>query len=132
CFDMKSGKEMSKKYDILIFSLPNNEETFGLVNSDFLNNLKHDAVLINIGRGTLIKEDDLIESLKQGKFMGVALDVMNVEPLPQTSELWTLDNVIISPHSSFISEKIDQRRVDLITSNIILFSQNKEIKNRII
>jgi phosphoglycerate dehydrogenase-like enzyme len=132
CFDMKKGKEMSKEYDILIFTLPNNEETAGLVNSSFLCGLKHDAILINIGRGTLINEDDLIDSLKKGKFMGVALDVMNVEPLPQTSELWSLANVIISPHSSFISEKIDQRRIDLITSNIIAFLENKEIKNRII
>lgn len=132
CYDMRIGKEKSKSYDILIFCLPNNEETAGLVNSSFLDNLKHDAILINIGRGSLINEDDLVESLKQGKFMGVALDVMNVEPLPQTSELWSLSNVIISPHSSFISEKIDQRRVDLITFNIIAFSENREIKNRII
>lgn len=132
CFDMKKGKEIAKNYDILIFSLPNNEETAGLVNAEFLRHLKQDAILINIGRGTLINEADLIESLKQGKFMGVALDVMSIEPLPPTSELWVHPKVIISPHSSFISDKIDQRRVDLITSNILAFYQGKPIRNKII
>jgi phosphoglycerate dehydrogenase-like enzyme len=132
CYDMSQGKIKSKEYDILIFSLPNNTETAGLVNSDFLEDLKHDVILINVGRGTLIKEEDLIYSLKQGKFMGVALDVMATEPLPSTSELWTHPRVIISPHSSFISDQIDQRRVDLITSNIISYFNNKEIKNKII
>lgn len=132
CYNMEQGKKKSMDYDILIFSLPNNEETSGLVNANFLKDLKQDSILINIGRGTLIKEEDLIASLKQGKFMGVALDVMSIEPLPATSELWVHPKVIISPHSSFISDKIDQRRVDLITSNIIAFYQNKEIKNKII
>lgn len=132
CFDMKNGKEIARNYDILIFSLPNNEETAGLVNAEFLKQLKQDAILINIGRGTLINEEDLIESLKQGKFMGVALDVMSVEPLPPTNELWVHPKVIISPHSSFISDKIDQRRVDLISSNILAFYQGKPIKNKII
>jgi phosphoglycerate dehydrogenase-like enzyme len=132
CFDMEKGKEVAKDYDILIFSLPNNEETAGLVNAEFLKHLKQEAILINIGRGTLINETDLIESLKQGKFMGVALDVMSVEPLPPTSELWIHPKVIISPHSSFISDKIDQRRVDLIASNILAFYHGKPIKNKII
>jgi phosphoglycerate dehydrogenase-like enzyme len=132
CYNIEQGKEKSKNYDILIFSLPNNEETSGLVNANYLKDLKQDSILINIGRGTLINEEDLIVSLKQGKFMGVALDVMSIEPLPATSELWVHPKVIISPHSSFVSDKIDQRRVDLITSNIIAFYQNKEIKNKII
>jgi phosphoglycerate dehydrogenase-like enzyme len=132
CYDMKQGKIKSKEYDILIFSLPNNSETAGLVNTNFLKDLKHDVILINVGRGTLVNEEDLICALKQGKFMGVALDVMAIEPLPSTSELWTHPKVIISPHSSFISDQIDQRRVDLITSNIISFFNNKEIKNKII
>lgn len=132
CFDMKKGKDIAKNYDILIFSLPNNEETAGLVNAEFLKDLKQEAILINIGRGTLINEEDLIESLKQGKFMGVALDVMSIEPLPPTNELWVHPKVIISPHSSFISDKIEQRRVDLISSNILAFYQGKPIRNKII
>jgi phosphoglycerate dehydrogenase-like enzyme len=129
---MEDGKKQAYKYDILIFSLPNNEETAGLVNEKFINTLKDDAILINVGRGTLINEQDLIDALKNDKFLGVALDVMQTEPLPTESELWTHPKVLITPHSSFISDGINQRRVDLITTNILAFHHQKEIKNRII
>lgn len=132
CYDMENGKVQAYKYDILIFSLPNNEETAGLVNEKFINTLKDDAILINVGRGTLINEQDLINALKNDKFLGVALDVMQTEPLPAKSELWNHPKVLITPHSSFISDGINQRRVDLITTNILAFHHQKEIKNRII
>lgn len=132
CLDMESGKKVSGNYDILIFSLPNNKHTAGLVNADFLANVKDNVIIINVGRGTLIIEADLINALNKGKIRAVALDVTETEPLPITSELWTHPNVIISPHSSFISDKIDQRRVELITFNIFAYYQKKQIKNRII
>ncbi len=132
CFNIEKGKEVSGEYEILIFSLPNNEETAGLVNLMFLKQLKDNAIIINVGRGTLINEPDLILTLNQGKLLGVALDVTEVEPLPVTSELWKHPKVIISPHSSFISEKINDRRVELITSNILAFYHNSAVKNRII
>lgn len=132
CLDMESGKKVSGNYDILIFSLPNNKHTAGLVNVDFLANVKDNVIIINVGRGTLIIEADLINALNKGKIRAVALDVTETEPLPVTSELWTHPNVIISPHSSFISDKIDQRRVELITFNIFAYYQKKQIKNRII
>lgn len=132
CHDMENAKKATENYDILIFSLPNNKHTAGLVNSDFLANVKDNVIIINVGRGTLIIESDLINALNKGGIRGVALDVTETEPLPTTSELWTHPNVIISPHSSFISDKIDQRRIELITFNILAYYQNQQIKNRII
>jgi phosphoglycerate dehydrogenase-like enzyme len=132
CFELKKGKEVAFNYDILIFSLPHNEETAGLVNEEFIKTLKDTAILINVGRGTLINEQDLIDALKKDKFLGIALDVMQKEPLPTDSELWSHPKVLITPHSSFISDGINKRRIDLITANIIAFYQKKEIKNRVI
>jgi phosphoglycerate dehydrogenase-like enzyme len=132
CFDLQKGKQEASNYDILIFSMPNNEDTAGLVNEKFINTLKDTAILINVGRGTLINEQDLINALNNDKFSGVALDVMQTEPLPVQSELWSHPKVYITPHSSFISDGINKRRVDLITSNVLAFYQQKEIKNRII
>lgn len=132
CLNMENGKKASGNYEILIFSLPNNKHTAGLVNSDFLANVKKNVIIINVGRGTLISEPDLMDALNKEKIRGVALDVTEKEPLPVSSELWTHPNVIISPHSSFISDKIDQRRVELITFNVLAYYQNQEIKNRII
>jgi phosphoglycerate dehydrogenase-like enzyme len=132
CFDLQKGKQEASNYDILIFSMPNNEDTAGLVDEKFINTLKDTAILINVGRGTLINEQDLINALYNDKFSGVALDVMQTEPLPVQSELWSHPKVYITPHSSFISDGINKRRVDLITSNVLAFYQQKEIKNRII
>lgn len=132
CFDLRRGKEEACNYDILIFSLPHNEETVGFVDENFISTLKDTAILINVGRGTLINEQDLINALKKDKFLGIALDVMQKEPLPTSSELWSHPKVLITPHSSFISDGINKRRIDLITTNILAFYQEKEIKNRII
>lgn len=132
CFSLEKGKQEAGNYDILIFSMPNNQDTAGLVDDRFIKTLKDTAILINVGRGTLINEQDLINALKDDKFSGVALDVMRTEPLPTESELWTHPKVYITPHSSFISDGINKRRVDLITTNILAYYQNKEIKNRII
>jgi phosphoglycerate dehydrogenase-like enzyme len=132
CFNLQKGKQEASNYDILIFSMPNNEDTAGLVDEKFINTLKDTAILINVGRGTLINEQDLINALNNDKFSGVALDVMQTEPLPVQSELWSHPKVYITPHSSFISDRINKRRVDLITSNVLAFYQQKEIKNRII
>lgn len=132
CYDLKKGQEEAMNYDILIFSLPNNEDTAGLVNEKFITTLKDTAILINVGRGTLINELDLINALNKDKFLGIALDVMQKEPLPIESELWTHPKVLITPHSSFLSDGINKRRIDLITNNILAFYHNKEIKNRVI
>ena len=132
CFNLEKGKKEANNYDILIFSMPNNQDTAGLVDEEFINTLKDTAILINVGRGTLINERDLIEALNKDKFTGVALDVMQTEPLPAESELWTHPKVYITPHSSFISDGINKRRIDLILSNILAFYQHKEIINRII
>jgi phosphoglycerate dehydrogenase-like enzyme len=132
CFSLDEGKQEAGHYDILIFSMPNNQDTAGLVDEKFIKTLKDTTILINVGRGTLINEKDLISALNKGKFAGVALDVMQKEPLPTDSELWTHPKVYITPHSSFISDGINKRRVDLITANILAYYHHKEIKNRII
>lgn len=132
CFNLEKGKQEASNYDILIFSLPNNQDTAGLVDEKFINTLKDTVILINVGRGTLINERDLIEALNKDKFSGVALDVMQTEPLPSESELWTHPKVYITPHSSFISDGINKRRLDLILNNVLAFYQHKEIINRVI
>lgn len=62
--------------------------------------LKKDSTLVNVGRGTLIVTEDLIRLLHEGHFADVILDVTDVEPLPQTSPLWNMSNVLVTPHIS--------------------------------
>jgi phosphoglycerate dehydrogenase-like enzyme len=62
--------------------------------------MKQDAVILNVGRGPVIDEAAMVEALRSGQIRGAALDVFEVEPLPPESPLWTMENVLISPHCS--------------------------------
>ena len=85
--------------DYILCSAPLTDETRGLFGSEAFQHAKDNAVFINVGRGPIVDENALIEALKNGKLKGAALDVFDTEPLPETSELWTLPNVLISPHN---------------------------------
>ncbi len=104
--------------DIFFMCLPQNDATYHVIDSKRLYNMKNSAAIINIARGHLIEEDALIKLLDAGKFLGVALDVFEHEPLPLTSKLWNYDNVYITPHNSFIGENIGKRVFDELMENL--------------
>lgn len=86
--------------DYVVSVLPSTPETTCLFNRESFAWMKPTAFIINVGRGTLIDEDDLIQSLDEGLLAGAILDVMQTEPLPESSPLWTHDKVILTPHIS--------------------------------
>ena len=90
------NKLMSES-DYVVCSTPLTAETRGMINADAFHALKENAVFINLGRGPVVDEEAMISALKDRKLKGAALDVFTVEPLPEDSELWDLDNVLISP-----------------------------------
>jgi len=85
--------------DYILCSAPLTEETRGMIDKEAFEHAKEDAVFINVGRGPIVDENALIEALKNGKLKGAALDVFETEPLAESSELWNLPNVLISPHN---------------------------------
>ena len=103
--------------DIVVITLPLTSSTRHLFNKQKLMKMKDDAVLINISRGEIIDENALIELINDGKFLGVALDVFENEPLDDSS-LWDYENVIVTPHNSFVSDKVNERLFELIVSNL--------------
>ena len=103
--------------DIVVITLPLTSSTRHLFNKQKLMKMKDDAVLINISRGEIIDENALIELINDGKFLGVALDVFENEPLDD-SPLWDYENVIVTPHNSFVSDKVNERLFELIVSNL--------------
>jgi phosphoglycerate dehydrogenase-like enzyme len=105
------------KSDIIILTLPLTDETRHFINSNKIKVMKDDAVLINVSRGGIIDEIALIEALKSNKFLGVALDVFEKEPLLE-SLLWDFKNVIITPHNSFTSDKVNERLFNLIRNQL--------------
>ena len=84
--------------DVLVLSLPLNEMTRGMIDEKALAKMKSDALLVNVARGPLVIEADLVAALDAGRLAGAVLDVTEQEPLPESSRLWDFPNVIITPH----------------------------------
>ncbi|XP_028522915.1 glyoxylate/hydroxypyruvate reductase A-like [Apis cerana] len=100
--------EMLTNCDYIINVLPSTPNTLGLLNGNVLQNCKNrGSIFINIGRGTIIKEADLLHALEQQWILGAILDVFEEEPLSKKSKLWTLPQVTISPHISGTSRAQD-------------------------
>ena len=104
--------------DIVILTIASTPETQHLINKQQLNLMHNNAVLINVARGDLINQGELIKSLDNNKFHGVALDVFEEEPLKE-SPLWNYENVYITPHNSFVSEENQIRLFECIYNNLI-------------
>ena len=104
--------------DYLIIALPLNDHTAYMLHKDNLKLMKPSALLINVARGQVIVQDDLIELLSQGKIRGAALDVTDPEPLPNDSELWALDNCFITPHNASSSQYMVPRLFQLTITNL--------------
>ena len=85
---------------ILVMALPGTAETVHILNRERIALLPRDAYVINVGRGTAIDQEPLMEALNEGRIAGAALDVMDPEPLPHDHSLWTTKNLILTPHVS--------------------------------
>ena len=111
--------------DIVILSLPLTDKTKGLMGKENLSLMKEGGVLINVARGAIIDEQSLIDTLSEGRLLGVALDVFEEEPLSQSSPLWTHPGVIVTPHNSFVSDGNSGRLFNLICQNLAEFDFGK-------
>lgn len=110
--------EVLPEMDIVILCIALTEETKKLLNADRLGIMKQESTLVNVSRGQVLDEKALIQQLKDGKFRGVALDVFEEEPLPQENALWEIPRVIISPHNSFLGDKVKERMFGMIYKNL--------------
>ena len=115
--------------DIIVLSIPYTKETHHLIDENSISFIKKGAFLINIARGSIIKEPALIEALGKGEIRGAALDVFEEEPLPEDSPLWNMNNVIITPHNSWVSEMRNERRYDIIHENMKRFISGEKLIN---
>ena len=102
----------------VVLSLPETSNTTGLIGTSELGQMRPDSVLLNLSRGGIVDEDALAEALGSKRIRGAALDVFREEPLPADSPLWTLDNVLITPHAGAISPRFWERETDLMVRNI--------------
>jgi phosphoglycerate dehydrogenase-like enzyme len=89
--------------------------------------MKPEAFLINVGRGPLVDEMALLQALRDGKIRGAALDVFEEEPLPADSPLWDRENILITPHTAGIAEKVWERHYASITENLRRYLEGRPL-----
>jgi len=107
-----------KQSDYVVLAVPITPSTQRLMNAQRLSQMRSDACLINVGRGPLIDEAALAAALRNHQIGGAALDVFEQEPLPAGSPLWDLENLLITPHTAGLTEKLWERHYQLISENL--------------
>ena len=111
-------------------TLPGTPETQHLVDAEAIGAMKPGGYFANVGRGTVVDEGALVEALRGGHLSGAALDVFEVEPLPQESPLWELPNVIVSPHATdMVPSLINKRQTDLFCENLRRYLDGEPLLN---
>ncbi|WP_044419045.1 D-2-hydroxyacid dehydrogenase [Halarcobacter anaerophilus] len=121
-FNSISLEELVKTSDIITIHAPLNETTYNLINKTYLNMIKDETILINVGRGGIINEKDLAEILENGKDLYCGLDVLEKEPIEESNPLNKVLNnnkLIITPHVAWASVEARKRLIDLVYKNII-------------
>ena len=119
--------ELLENSDYITLHCPLNDQTKHMINKETIAKMKPSAVIINTGRGPLINEADLCEALAAKRIAGAGLDVQEVEPPAEDSPLYTLDNVIITPHMGWKGLETRQRLVGIIRDNVQAFFKGEPI-----
>jgi phosphoglycerate dehydrogenase-like enzyme len=115
--------------DFVVIAAPHTPETERLFDAALLEHMKPTSYLINIGRGAIVVLDDLVAALRAGRLAGAALDVYEVEPLPAGHALWSMPNVILTPHTAGYSTEIAGRHLALLVENVSRFARGDGLLN---
>lgn len=118
-----------RESDIVVVAAPLTDETAGLIGAEQLGQMREDAWLVNIARGRLVDEYALRRALASGAIGGAVLDVFGEEPLPNDSPLYEAPNVVITPHTSWASERVAERTVDLFVANLRAYRAGEPMRN---
>jgi phosphoglycerate dehydrogenase-like enzyme len=128
-YPSEATRSMLAECDFVVITLPLTEKTRHFFDETMFKEMKPNAFLVNIGRGGVINEPDLIKALKKGQIAGAGLDVFETEPLAEDSPLWTMDNVILTPHISGFTPYYDDRATDLFAENLRRYLAGEKLLN---
>jgi phosphoglycerate dehydrogenase-like enzyme len=120
--------EMLRQSDYVVLAAPLIPATTHLMNAERLAAMKPEACLINVGRGAQLDEAALVEALRARRIAGAALDVFDSEPLPPDSPLWSVENLLITPHIASQTEKVWLRQFELFSENLRLYLQHQPLR----
>ncbi len=115
--------------DFVVLTVPHTPATEGFMNRARFQRMKRSAFFINIGRGPTTRLDDLTAALDAGEIAGAALDVFEREPLPSGHRLWTMPNVLITPHTAGYGPYLDECRYEIVRDNCCAFDRGEPLRN---
>ena len=121
--------DLLRRSDVVVAAVPLTDETAGLIGAAQLQAMPEHAWLINIARGRLIDEIALRRALESGWIGGAVLDVFNEEPLPDDSPLYGTPNLILTPHTSWSSDRVVDRSIELFLGNLRRFAAGETLEN---
>ena len=118
CYDINKLYSIAANADVFVSALPYCDENYHIFNTDFFSAMNNNGIFINISRGKLVDEKALKNALNNSNIKGAALDVFEDEPLPVKSALWGVNNLIITPHNSFVGDGNSERMFNVIYNNL--------------
>ncbi|MEK6247507.1 MAG: hypothetical protein N2C12_04960, partial [Planctomycetales bacterium] len=122
-------QELLSQSDIVILCAPLTDQTRGMINSEALSSMPTHGVLVNVARGQLVVESDLVEALQSGVISAAALDVTWDEPLPANSLLWDMPNVLITPHVAGQSARRIDEMTTFFCNNLVRYQRGDPLIN---
>ena len=121
--------DLLPRADVVFSAVPHTPATEGMIGARQFELMKQDVYFINVSRGAIVDTDALVAALEGGKVRAAGLDVTDPEPLPTDHPLWTMSNVTITPHLATISDRLGERRMQLLRDNISRFATGRPLRN---
>ena len=131
-YDFNRLKKVLKNFDYVVNTLPLTDETEGMVGKTVFDSMRKDAYYVSVGRGGTTVEGELIDALDNDKIAGAFLDVFAVEPLPAESPLWKHSKVMLSPHTSGITDYYNERIINSFLRNFECYRDGKDIEENLV
>jgi phosphoglycerate dehydrogenase-like enzyme len=122
-------RELAGQADAVVVSLPMTEATAGMIDRATIERLPPGCIFVNVGRGGVVDEPALIDALAGRRIAGAVLDVFATEPLPPDSPLWSLPNVLVTPHGAAITARENERIVELFVANLRRYLDGDRLAN---
>jgi phosphoglycerate dehydrogenase-like enzyme len=123
--------DVAAQADAVVMTLPGTTATEKMLSAEVLTRFRPGTILVNVGRGSTIDEDALVEALRDGRVGFAALDVFATEPLPADSPLWGMPSVLISPHTAALHPGEDRLIAELFAENAGRFLDGRPLINRV-
>jgi len=128
----KDDTGLIKDADVIINAMPSTPETVDYFNEAYFNQLNGVRIFVNVGRGTSVDEQALVNALRNKHVLNAALDVFNTEPLPKDSALWELSNVLITPHQTGFAVENTAPIFDFLADNLKSLQETGELSRNVV